>query len=48
MLRKGDTNIITRTHKKLDLTRQKAMERFFAEEKPEYVFLAVDKAGVSW
>ena len=38
--RQGYTNIITRTHKELDLTRQDAVERFFAEEKPEYVFLA--------
>lgn len=39
------TNIITRTHKELDLTRQEAVERFFAEEKPEYVFLAAAKVG---
>ena len=37
---RGYTNIITRTHKELDLTRQEAVERFFTEEKPEYVFLA--------
>ena len=35
--RQGYTNIITRTHKELDLTRQEAVEKFFAEEKPEYV-----------
>ena len=35
--RQGYTNIITRTHKELDLTRQDAGEKFFAEEKPEYV-----------
>ena len=34
--RQGYTNIITRTHKELDLTRQDAVEAFFAEEKPEY------------
>ena len=39
--RQGYTNIITRTHKELDLCRQDQVERFFAEEKPEYVFLAV-------
>ena len=38
--RQGYTNIITRTHKELDLTRQDAVEAFFAEEKPGYVFLA--------
>ena len=34
-----------RTHKELDLTRQEAVEKFFAEEKPEYVFLAAAKVG---
>ena len=43
--RQGYTNIITRTHKELDLTRQEAVERFFAEECPEYVFLAAAKVG---
>ena len=43
--RQGYTNIITRTHKELDLTRQDAVEEFFAQEKPEYVFLAVAKVG---
>ena len=33
--RQGYTNIITRTHKELDLTRQDQVEKFFAEEKPE-------------
>ena len=41
----GYTNIITRTHKELDLCRQEDVERFFAEEKPEYVFLAAAKVG---
>ena len=43
--RQGYTNIITRTHKELDLCRQEAVEKFFAEEKPEYVFLAAAKVG---
>ncbi len=43
--RQGYTNIITRTHKELDLTRQNQVEAFFAEEKPEYVFLAAAKVG---
>ena len=43
--RQGYTNIITRTHAELDLTRQEQVERFFAEEKPEYVFLAAAKVG---
>ena len=46
--RQGYTNIITRTHKELDLTRQDAVEEFFAQEKPEYVFLEerLQEAGV--
>ncbi len=43
--RQGYTNLITRTHSELDLTRQDAVEKFFAEEKPEYVFLAAAKVG---
>lgn len=45
--RQGYTNIITRTHRELDLTRQDQVEAFFAEEKPEYVFLAAAKVGGS-
>lgn len=41
----GYDNIITRTHNELDLTRQDEVEKFFAEEKPEYVFLAAAKVG---
>ena len=41
----GYFNIITRTHKELDLTRQDAVEKFFAEEQPDYVFLAAAKVG---
>nr|WP_254867690.1 GDP-L-fucose synthase [Marinitoga sp. 1154] len=41
----GYTNIITRTHKELDLTDQKATREFFEKEKPEYVFLAAAKVG---
>lgn len=43
--KQGYTNIITRTHKELDLCRQDEVEKFFAEEKPEYVFLAAAKVG---
>ena len=43
--RQGYNNIITRTHKELDLCRQDAVEAFFAGEKPEYVFLAAAKVG---
>lgn len=43
--KEGYSNIITRTHAELDLLDQKATADFFAEEKPEYVFLAAAKAG---
>lgn len=43
--RQGYTNIITRTHKELDLTRQADVEAFFTAEKPDYVFLAAAKVG---
>ncbi len=43
--RQGYSNIITRTHAMLDLCRQADVETFFAEEKPEYVFLAAAKVG---
>jgi len=39
------TNIITRTHKELDLTNQMKTQEFFKKEKPEYVFLAAAKVG---
>lgn len=43
--RAGYSNIITRTHGELDLTDQAATEKFFREERPEYVFLAAAKVG---
>lgn len=43
--KQGYTNLITRTHKELDLRRQNEVEMFFSEEKPEYVFLAAAKVG---
>ncbi len=43
--RQGFNNIITRTHSELDLTRQDAVEAFFNEVRPEYVFLAAAKVG---
>ena len=41
----GYTNLVTRTHKELDLCNQQAVADFFAAEKPEYVFLAAGKVG---
>ena len=43
--RQGYTNLLTRTHAELDLTRQADVERFFADERPDYVFLAAAKVG---
>ncbi len=43
--KQGYENLVLRTHAELDLTRQDAVEKFFAEEKPEYVFLAAAKVG---
>ena len=42
---KGYTNLVYRTHAELDLTNQKAVQVFFEQEKPEYVFLAAAKVG---
>jgi GDP-L-fucose synthase len=42
---KGFHNIITRKSSELDLRNQAAVENFFREEKPEYVFLAAAKVG---
>jgi GDP-L-fucose synthase len=38
-------NIVTRTSAELDLRNQKAVNDFFDQEKPEYVFLAAAKVG---
>ena len=43
--RQGYTNILTRTHGELDLINQRAVDDFFAAERPEYVFLAAAKVG---
>ena len=43
--RQGYENIVTRTHAELDLTRQADVEAFFAEERPEFVFLAAARVG---
>ena len=43
--RQGYHNLVLKSHKELDLCRQEQVEKFFAEEKPEYVFLAAAKVG---
>ncbi len=42
---RGYSNLIVRTHGELDLIDTEAVNRFFASEKPEYVFLAAAKVG---
>ncbi len=42
---KGYQKIITRDHKDLNLIDQKNVQVFFAQEKPDYVFLAAAKVG---
>ncbi len=41
----GYSNIVTRTSTELDLRNQASVQEFFAQEKPEYVFLAAAKVG---
>lgn len=41
----GDSEIITRKHQQLDLTRQADVESFFAEERVEAVYLAAARVG---
>jgi len=41
----GYTNLLLKTHAELDLTNGPAVATFFAEERPDYVFLAAAKVG---
>ncbi|MGD0776303.1 MAG: GDP-L-fucose synthase [Candidatus Solibacter sp.] len=41
----GYANLVFRSHGELDLTRQDAVDAFFASERPEYVFLAAARVG---
>jgi len=41
----GHENLLLRTSGELDLRNQAAVDAFFAEEKPDYVFLAAAKVG---
>jgi GDP-L-fucose synthase len=43
--KEGFINLVTRTSKELDLRNQQAVIDFFADEQPEYVFLAAAKVG---
>lgn len=41
----GHVNLLLRSRGELDLCNQVAVERFFAEERPQFVFLAAGKVG---
>ena len=43
--KKGYQRILKRTHSELDLMRQEAVEGFFQEGRPDYVFLAAARVG---
>jgi len=43
--KKGFNNIITRTHKQLDLINQYKVQSFFQKEKPSQVYIAAAKVG---
>jgi GDP-L-fucose synthase len=45
LIKQGFSNIITRTSKELDLRNQRAVQQFFEQEKPVYIFLAAAKVG---
>ncbi len=41
----GYNNLITKSHKELELTNKSAVEKFFKEQKIEYIFLCAGKVG---
>ena len=45
LAQRGITNLITRTHKELDLTNQLDVNTFIKNEKPDYVILAAARVG---
>lgn len=45
LISNGYTNLLTRSRAQLDLRIQKDVDEFFAEERPEYVFLGAAKVG---
>jgi len=46
--KEGYSNLILKNRSELDLTDAAAVEAFYAEEKPEYVFVAAAKVGGIW
>jgi GDP-L-fucose synthase len=45
LVREGYDNLLVRTRRQLDLTNASAVNEFFQQEQPEYVFLAAAKVG---
>lgn len=45
LMKDGYTNLVVRTSKELDLRNKEQVDRFFKEEKPEFVFVAAAKVG---
>ena len=45
LMTQGYDNLVFRTSNELDLRDQEAVKAFFAEEKPDYVFLGAAKVG---
>ena len=45
LVKEGFTNLVTRNSSELDLRNQQQVSDFFAQEKPDYVFLAAAKVG---
>lgn len=45
LIKDGYTNLVVRTSKELDLRDKEQVDRFFKEEKPEFVFVAAAKVG---
>lgn len=45
LVQQGYANIVVRTHAELELKNQHAVNEFFRQEKPEYVFFAAAKVG---
>ncbi|PKF89116.1 GDP-fucose synthetase [Bacillus sp. BA3] len=43
--KEGYENLVLRTSKELDLREKNQVDKFFAEERPEYIFLAAAKVG---
>jgi GDP-L-fucose synthase len=41
----GYTNLLARTHAELDLTDQRAVHAFLAEQRPDFIFIAAAKVG---